>query len=63
MVVSKRFLEEMLGCSFEDEDGNQLRLGDQLFLVLKDVNYCDRLVSMARAIGIKNDDEYCLVFY
>ncbi|MFP3234511.1 MAG: hypothetical protein RXR08_12900 [Sulfolobaceae archaeon] len=63
MVVSKRFLEEMLGCSFEDEDGNQLRLGDQLFLVLKDVNYCDRLVSMARAIGVKNDDEYCLVFY
>lgn len=63
MVVSRRFLEDMLKCTFEDEDGNPLKLDDQPFLVLKDVHYCPKLVSLARAIAVKNDDQFCLVFY
>jgi len=63
MMVPKTFLEDMLKCTFEDEDGNPLKLDDQLFLVLKDIPYCYKLVSLARAVAIKNDDQYCLVFY
>jgi hypothetical protein len=34
-IVSSTFLE-LLGCKFEDENGNSVSLGKQLFLVLRD---------------------------
>ena len=39
-IVSSTFLK-LLGCKFEDENGNSVSLGKQLFLVLKDERlYC-----------------------
>ncbi|BDC17489.1 DEAD/DEAH box helicase [Acidianus sp. HS-5] len=60
-VVSTTFLE-LLGCKFEDEEGNPVELGRQLFLVVNDVKLSDILISTARAIGVKNSDKYCLAF-
>ncbi len=60
-IVSSTFLE-FLGCKFEDEEGNKVSLGRQLFLVIKDEKLSDYIISTARGIGVKNSDKYCLAF-
>jgi CRISPR-associated helicase Cas3 len=60
-IVSSTFLE-LLGCKFEDENGNSVSLGKQLFLIIKDERLSDFIISTARGIGVKNSDRYCLAF-
>ena len=60
-IVSSTFLE-LLGCKFEDENGNSVSLGKQLFLVLRNERLSDFIISTGRGIGVRNSDRYCLAF-
>lgn len=60
-IVSSTFLE-LLGCKFEDENGNPVSIGKQLFLVVRDEKLSDYIINTGRGIGVKNSDKYCLAF-
>jgi hypothetical protein len=60
-IVSSTFLE-LLGCKFEDENGNSVSMGKQLFLVLRNERLSDFIISTGRGIGVRNSDGYCLAF-
>jgi hypothetical protein len=60
-IVSSTSLE-LLGCKFEDENGNSVSLGKQLFLALSDERLSDFIISTGRGIGVRNSDRYCLAF-